>query len=112
MFCLFVCLCTMCVPGALRGQKRVLNNLLDLSNSHELPCMCWELGSSGRAVGASNTEPSLQSIFVLFKRFIFNYVYRVSLSIGIDMCTGYGYLQRPELDIRSPGAGVKVSVKN
>lgn len=27
VFCLHVCLCTMCVPGAYRGQKKVLDSL-------------------------------------------------------------------------------------
>ena len=27
MFCLDICLCTMCMPGACRGQKRALDSL-------------------------------------------------------------------------------------
>ena len=40
---LFVCLCTTCVPGTHRSQKRALVLLSLELDSCELPCGCWEL---------------------------------------------------------------------
>lgn len=39
--CLHMCLYTMCVPGALRGQKKMLDPL-ELELQEHL-CGCWEL---------------------------------------------------------------------
>ena len=103
VFCLFVCLCSVCVPGSPRGQKRVLNTLLDLSNSCEPPCMCWELRSSGRTAGASNhwAISPVPTLYFLKDLFLIMCIW-VSPSVGMDICTWYGYLHRPEEDIRSP----------
>lgn len=41
MFCLDVCLCTMCKHGTFEGQERVLNPA-GVRDSCELPSGCWE----------------------------------------------------------------------
>lgn len=44
MFCLSVYVCTTCVPGAQRGQKRVhWNPGAGVTDSYEPLCVCWEL---------------------------------------------------------------------
>ena len=50
--CMYVCLYTMCVHGAQRGQNRALE-LLELELKAVVPCESWsEPGSSGRAISA------------------------------------------------------------
>lgn len=46
MFCLHVCMCVTCLPGACGSQKRTLDSL-DCSYSCESPWVGWEsnLGS-------------------------------------------------------------------
>ena len=40
---LHVCLCTMCMSGKSRGQKRTLGTLeMELRDDCERPCWCWE----------------------------------------------------------------------
>lgn len=44
MFYLFVCLCATCMPGADRGQKRVLDHLgLELADAADQSYEGWEL---------------------------------------------------------------------
>lgn len=45
--CTYICVPTVCVPGAHGGQKEVFYHLeLELTDSFELSCGCWELDSS------------------------------------------------------------------
>lgn len=58
MFCLHLCIFTMCIPGACRSQKRTSGTLeMELTGGGEPPCM-WMLGteprSSARADSALN----------------------------------------------------------
>ena len=62
MFCLHICMFTMCVPGAL-GSKR-MPGLLELffTDGCELPCGCWEPNpcSLEEQQGLFTIRPSLQ----------------------------------------------------
>lgn len=43
VFCLHVYLRTACLSGASRGQKRVLESLVPVTDGCESPCGLWEL---------------------------------------------------------------------
>lgn len=48
VFCLYACLCIVCLPGAHKGQKRLLDPpWVGGTDGYELSCGCWEL-SQGR----------------------------------------------------------------
>ena len=53
MFCLHVCLCTTCMPGAHRGQKNVMDPL-----GPELWVLRIEARSSGRATSILDISPA------------------------------------------------------
>lgn len=42
MFCLYVCRCTMCLSSAYNSQKVVGSSETGVTDSYELPCLCWE----------------------------------------------------------------------
>ena len=62
MFCLYVCLCTTCIPGDLGGQKRALEPLDPGADGCELPYGLWELnlGLLQEQLMLSITSPTLQ----------------------------------------------------
>lgn len=47
MFCLYVCTCTICMPGACGGQKRASDTLKQefWMDAREPLCECWEQNS-------------------------------------------------------------------
>lgn len=73
VFYLHVYLCTTCVPGTYRGQKRAVD-LLEWNGSYCLLATVWALGMksrlSERASVLLTAEPSLQpqKYFIVFKQ--------------------------------------------
>ena len=61
--CLHLCMCTMCLPGARRGQQ------ISWNWSCETTCECWELNPGLEEQQVLLTaEPSLQPSFSFLKR--------------------------------------------
>lgn len=94
VLCLYVCLCTMCVPSALRGSGT------QVTDGPEPPCRHRELdlGPLDQQTVFSTIKPSLQSCMLIFKR---NYAY-----VCFSHCQRK-YMQVPGRSqrIRFPGAG-------
>jgi hypothetical protein len=59
VFCLHVCLCTMCMQGLWRPEKGAGSCGTGVTDGCELPYGCWELNSV-----PVMAEPSLHSLFL------------------------------------------------
>lgn len=64
MFCLHICLCTMCMPGACRGQKEVSDSVeLELQPVISLWVLVKEPWFSERTFSAIKAEPSSPAFY-------------------------------------------------
>ena len=92
-FCVYVCLCSVCMPGACGSQKMVWGHPgTGVTVGSELPCGCWELNPvPGRAASAPNHQLiSLDIVRYLWQQQGKSLIQRpVSMRTGLS---GVGYI--------------------
>jgi hypothetical protein len=85
-FCLYLCICTTCMPSAHGGQKRVSNSLNLESQIYVTWCGMWVLGikpgSSQEQQGLLTAQPSLHPLTFFF------FFLQQKFPLGVEFCVG------------------------
>lgn len=92
VFLLHICICTPCVPGACRNQKRTTDPPeLELQKTVRCFCGCWESNPLGTVSGVNQWTNSLAHKFDLLRFCMWDHVCVWLISVNIFFTFIYAF---------------------